>query len=273
MAGIDVSTPMTLEDVQALGIYDGVANIWIAMMTAEDTADTPPEYETPELLGEGITVTLTPVVRAGTLYAGNRKARDRADPDGYTLSVETAAVPPRVRRKILGRQVDAKGVEFDAAGKPPLLALLYETTRDDGTSLFRWLYKGRASERTATDRTRGENYEWATPTIEFVFWRRSDTAGGIVRPLKAELDTSLSTATSEVIKAFTEAVYAPTAVALPLFWDRLSPGGVLMIHDVNSTQFRGPGKAVNIFCQERGLLPVPICDLHGSVLLRKEWKK
>ena len=213
MEGIDVSTPMTLEAVQALGIYDGVANIWIAMMTTEDTADTPPEYEAPELLGEGIAVTLTPVVRAGTLYAGNRKARDRADPDGYTLSVETAAVPPRVRRKILGRQVDAKGVEFDAAGKAPLLAVLYETTRDDGTSLFRWLYKGRASERTATDRTRGENFEWATPTIEFTFWRRSDTAGGIVRPLKAELDTSLSTATSEVIKAFTEAVYAPTAVA------------------------------------------------------------
>ena len=68
-------------------------------------------------------------------------------------------------------------------------------------------------------------------------------------------------------------LYAPTAVALPLFWDRLSPGGVLMIHDVNSTQFRGPGKAVKIFCRERGLLPVPICDLHGSVLLRKEWKK
>ena len=65
-------------------------------------------------------------------------------------------------------------------------------------------------------------------------------------------------------------LYAPTAAALPLFWDRLSPGGVLMIHDVNSTQFRGPGRAVKAFCRERNLLPVPICDLHGSVLLRKD---
>ena len=64
-------------------------------------------------------------------------------------------------------------------------------------------------------------------------------------------------------------LYAPTAAALPLFWERLSPGGVLMIHDVNSTQFRGPGRAIKEFCQERMLLPVPICDLHGSVLLRK----
>lgn len=67
-------------------------------------------------------------------------------------------------------------------------------------------------------------------------------------------------------------LYAPTAAALPLFWERLSPGGVLLIHDVNSTQFAGAGKAVREFCNENGLLPMPICDLHGSVVLRKAWK-
>ena len=67
-------------------------------------------------------------------------------------------------------------------------------------------------------------------------------------------------------------LYAPTAAALPLFWERLSPGGVLLIHDVNSTQFTGAGKAVREFCSEKGLLPMPVCDLHGSVVLRKAWK-
>ena len=65
-------------------------------------------------------------------------------------------------------------------------------------------------------------------------------------------------------------LYAPTAAALPLFWDRLSPGGALLIHDVNSTQFSGAGKAVEEFCRARGLLPLPVCDLHGSVVLRRE---
>ena len=64
-------------------------------------------------------------------------------------------------------------------------------------------------------------------------------------------------------------LYAPTAAALPLFWERLSPGGVLMIHDVNSTQFTGAKKAVDAFCAEKGILPMPVCDLHGSVILRK----
>ena len=64
-------------------------------------------------------------------------------------------------------------------------------------------------------------------------------------------------------------LYAPTAAALPLFFERLSPGGVLLVHDVNSTQFSGAGKAVREFCVEWGLLPMPVCDLHGSVVLRR----
>ena len=67
-------------------------------------------------------------------------------------------------------------------------------------------------------------------------------------------------------------LYAPTAAALSLFWDRLSPGGVLLIHDVNSTQYTGAGRAVREFCRVKSLLPMPVCDLHGSVILRKPWK-
>ncbi len=64
-------------------------------------------------------------------------------------------------------------------------------------------------------------------------------------------------------------LYAPTAAALPLFWERLSPGGALLIHDGNSTQFSGTGKAVKEFCRANALLPAPVPDLHGSVILRK----
>ena len=64
-------------------------------------------------------------------------------------------------------------------------------------------------------------------------------------------------------------LYAPTAAALPLFWGRLSRGGILMIHDVNSTQYCGVKRAVDEFCKEIDIFPMPVCDLHGSVILRK----
>lgn len=64
-------------------------------------------------------------------------------------------------------------------------------------------------------------------------------------------------------------LYAPTAAALPLFWDRLSAGGAIMIHDYNSTQFRGVRRAVDDFCSENRIVPMPVCDMHGSAVLRK----
>lgn len=65
-------------------------------------------------------------------------------------------------------------------------------------------------------------------------------------------------------------LYAPTAVALSLFWPRISPGGCILVHDYNSTQFTGAGKAVREFCDREKVYPVPVCDLHGSVMLVKQ---
>lgn len=64
-------------------------------------------------------------------------------------------------------------------------------------------------------------------------------------------------------------LYAPTAAALERFWPRLNPGGAILVHDVNGTQYPGAGRAVREFCSAQGLLPMPVCDLHGSVVLRK----
>ncbi len=64
-------------------------------------------------------------------------------------------------------------------------------------------------------------------------------------------------------------LYAPTAAALPLFWPRMSTGGIIIVHDYNSTQFTGARKAVQNFCAKENIYPIPICDLHGSVLLIK----
>ena len=64
-------------------------------------------------------------------------------------------------------------------------------------------------------------------------------------------------------------LYAPTAAALPLFYERLATGGALLIHDVYSTQFSGCRKAVEEFCLKNHLFPDPVCDLHGSVIIRK----
>lgn len=64
-------------------------------------------------------------------------------------------------------------------------------------------------------------------------------------------------------------LYEPTLAGLTLFWENMEKNGVFMIHDYNSSQFPGVKKAVDEFCAEKNLIPFPVCDLHGSVVLRK----
>lgn len=62
-------------------------------------------------------------------------------------------------------------------------------------------------------------------------------------------------------------LFRPTVEALERFLPRLSPGGVLLLHDYNSTQFPGVKKAVDQYRQRNALRVLPLCDLHGSALL------
>lgn len=65
-------------------------------------------------------------------------------------------------------------------------------------------------------------------------------------------------------------LYEPVRQGLQTFWPRLSKGGVILIHDYNSTQFPGVGKAVRRFCEENSLMVLPLSDLHGSAVLIKQ---
>ena len=65
-------------------------------------------------------------------------------------------------------------------------------------------------------------------------------------------------------------LYQPTLDALELFWPRLSAGGAVLLHDFNSAQYGGAGSAARAFCAERGIVPVPLGDLHGTAVLVKQ---
>lgn len=65
-------------------------------------------------------------------------------------------------------------------------------------------------------------------------------------------------------------LYEPVWQGLCAFWPRLVPGGIILIHDYNSTQFPGVGKAVRRFCALHNLMVLPLSDLHGSAVLLKQ---
>ncbi|NLD20458.1 MAG: hypothetical protein GX663_09500 [Clostridiales bacterium] len=65
-------------------------------------------------------------------------------------------------------------------------------------------------------------------------------------------------------------LYAPTLAGIEYFYPKLSEGGVIIMHDYNSLQFRGVKKAVDEYEKRCGLLKIiPVGDLHGSCVILK----
>ena len=70
-------------------------------------------------------------------------------------------------------------------------------------------------------------------------------------------------------------LYAPTLEGLRYFYPRISPGGMIVVHDYDNKQFEGVKRAVEEFEKElqgRGDQPlhmVPLGDLHGSCVILK----
>lgn len=65
-------------------------------------------------------------------------------------------------------------------------------------------------------------------------------------------------------------LYEPTKQGLAYFYPRMAGGGIILIHDYNSLQFRGVKQAVREFCAENGLAIIPVPDLHGSAMVVKQ---
>lgn len=157
----------TLELIQALGLYVGMGDIYLARMTKEDTASTPPEYGTPYLACEGISCGLTPQYAEGSQSASDRTIRKIKIMTGMDVKVEYPRVLPEVRCDMLGRTLDANGGELVGDGMAPLFAVGVCATRDDGTKLMRWIYKVRFAEGATNMKTMEDGtIEYQIPTIE-----------------------------------------------------------------------------------------------------------
>lgn len=156
-----------------IGYYEGVLDLYFALMTGEDSTAAAPTYGAPEVLAKSIEVTFTPRYREGSLYASNSAVRREKRIDGYDVSINVDQVVSAIRQKITGRYVDSKGVQIIKGNQEaPYLALGFAQTKDNDAKELWWLYKGKFAEGEKTAKTRGENIEYQTPTLTAQFDRR-----------------------------------------------------------------------------------------------------
>ena len=157
----------SLEELNKLGLYTGMGDIYLAKMITEDTATSQPVYDTPYLACEGISCGLTPTYAEGKQSASDRTIRKMKILTGMDVAMEYPRVLPAVRCDMLGRELDANGCELVGDGLPPLFAVGVYANRDDGTWMGRWIYKVRFAEgKTDMKTMEDDSLSYQIPTIE-----------------------------------------------------------------------------------------------------------
>ena len=65
-------------------------------------------------------------------------------------------------------------------------------------------------------------------------------------------------------------LYQPTKEGLSFFFQRLLPGGVILVHDYFSAVYKGVKRAVDEFCAESKVMAVPIGDTLSIAIVKSE---
>ena len=64
-------------------------------------------------------------------------------------------------------------------------------------------------------------------------------------------------------------LYEPLYAGLKFFYERLAPGGYILVHDYGNPRYKGAAQAVRNFAREYKQNFVPLCDHLGSVVFTK----
>ena len=64
-------------------------------------------------------------------------------------------------------------------------------------------------------------------------------------------------------------LYEPMYKGLHFFYERLSHGGYILLHDYNNKEYNGVKSALRKFCGEKNVPYFPICDSWGSAIIMK----
>lgn len=195
---------------QAPGYYDGVLDLYVAVAKKPGTATAAPQYDTPEVMGHSMEVTITPVYKEGKVYASNALQRHKKVIDAYDVKLKLDQILSAVRQKILARKVDANGVQIVSdQNDPPEVAIGFALTLDDGSKELWWIYRGKFAESETSAKTQEDKFEYQHPTVSARFERRIHD-----RALAAIVETSTLAADSTVEKNWFTAVYEPVESAV-----------------------------------------------------------
>ena len=192
----------------------GCDNLVYAVMTTEDTVDTPPVYGEVTPAPGVMSININPNGSQETLFADDGPMDVASTLGRIEVEIQKNELTSTNKADMLGHKIDANGaVVYGDNDVPPWMAIGFRTLKSSGKYRYVWLYKGKFNEPEDNNETKGDSINFQSDTITGQFTKLNyqyDVGGEKKRPWKYELDGDSATeASASVIAAWFEAVKLP----------------------------------------------------------------
>lgn len=192
----------------------GCDNLVYALMTTEDTVDTPPVYGDVTAAPGVMSININPNGSQETLFADDGPMDVASTLGRIEVEIQKNELTSKNKADMLGHEIDANGaVVYGDSDTPPWIAIGFRTLKSSGKYRYVWLYKGKFNEPEDNNETKGDSINFQSDTITGQFTRLNyqyDINGKKKRPWKYELDGDSATDTSTAaITAWFDAVKLP----------------------------------------------------------------
>lgn len=146
----------------------GLSNL-VAFTLKTDTTGTL-AYGVPFRIAPAVSASITPESSDDSFYADDIALISNRTISSITVELETADIPDEVQAKLLGLQIDEKGVLHDNINaQPPQVALAFRSLKSNGKYKYVILYKGAFGVGEDEYQTKEESATFQTTSITATF--------------------------------------------------------------------------------------------------------
>lgn len=146
----------------------GLSNL-VAFILKTDTSGTL-SYGAPFRIAPAVSASITPETSDDSFYADDIALISNRTISSITVELETADIPDEVQAKLLGLQIDEKGVLHDNINaQAPQVALAFRSLKSNGKYKYVVLYRGAFGVGEDEYQTKEESATFQTTTISATF--------------------------------------------------------------------------------------------------------
>ena len=189
----------------------GLKSVYIALITENSSGEE--TYGTPELLANAMKADININYIEGKLPADDKIYQEDKEFNGGTITLGLADIAAAMAAKLLGSKLDDNDILVDSGEdeeNAPFVAIGFKALRRKGKYEYDWLYRVRFSKSNEAYQTKGDGFNYNTPTIEGKIYARNKALSNGDHPWRSKVVEGESNDSATAITDWFNAVYEPT---------------------------------------------------------------